>query len=422
MQDLGQDPHQGRSKVTERQTRTPPESFVLGDQLDWSSDLVPVYLTVELPFWLMMDVGIVWISSDICRFELLITDEDYEIFAHEFRDSRETCGYQGAAPEDFENRPDIRTLPDVTLQRRKQGTVVYFKSRSHKDVLESAATMDGKRKVALSYLESLCEAHIPILNQLVRRYRLLTYDYFAYEVSAWDVPIWHVRVGPSGHLSVPLFTYASLSSRPRIYKQLFDPEVDEEKRKEYTILALTTSADIENIDPSVGVPGEDDLLDARNLMERGDCNGAVRRATTDIEALVEFVLEVELGKHYEAATVTAKLKASKNDFPGRLRQWQKLSGVKLPDGLLNAFESTRQLRHQIVHRGRRITFEERGTAQRHVDTGRWLCNHIERNDARRDLREKNNAVRAIARPTLALRFPVVETKDGFVVQSFRSVI
>jgi hypothetical protein len=93
----------------------------------------------------------------------------------------------------------------------------------------------------MTYLESLCEAHIPILNQLLRRYRLLTYDYFAYEVSAWDVPIWHVRGAPSGHVSVPLFTYASLSSRPKIYKHLFDREADEEKRREYTILTLTTS-------------------------------------------------------------------------------------------------------------------------------------------------------------------------------------
>jgi hypothetical protein len=407
--------------VTKGQESTPPKSFVVGDQLDWNSDLVPVHLTVELPFWLMIDTGIVRIPSDICSFELLITDTDYEVFAYEFRDSRETCGYQGERPEAFENRPDIHALPDVTLQRRKQRTVVYLKSRCHKNVLESVAPTDAKRNVAMTYLESLCEAHIPILNQLVRRYRLLTYDYFAYEVRAWDVPIWHVRGGPSGHVSVPLFTYASLSSRPRIYKHLFDREADEEKRKEYTILTLTTSADIENIDSSVGVPGEDDLLDARNLMERGDYNGAVRRATTAIEALVEFVLEAELSKRHDTATVAAKLDASKNNFPGRLRQWQKLSGVKLPEGLVKAFESTRQLRHQIVHRGRRITFEERGTAQRCVDTGRWLFNDIERNDARRDLREKNNAVRAIARPTLALRFPVVETPDGFVVQSLRTV-
>jgi hypothetical protein len=407
-----------RSKVTEGSD--PPSSFAVGDQLDWNSDLLPVYLTVELPYWLMMDTGIVRIPSAISSFELLITDRDYEVFAYEFRDSRETCGYQGSGPERFERRPDIHTLPDVTLQRRKQRSVVYFKARCHKDVLDSMEPTDSKRNLAMTYLATLCEAHIPVLNDLVRRYRLLTYDYFAYEVSAWDVPIWHVRGGPPGHVAVPLFTYASLSSRPRIYKHLLDSGADEAKRQEYTIHTLTTSADIENIDIGVGVPGEDDLLDARNLMERGDYNGAVRRATTAIEALVESVLEVELRKLHDAATVALKLDASKSDFPGRLRQWQKLSGVKLPDGTLRSFESTRQLRHQIVHRGQRLTFAERHTAQRCVDTGRWLFNYLERNDARRDLREKHNAVRAIARPTLALRFPVVETANGLVVQPIRS--
>ena len=82
--------------MTKGQESTPPESFVVGDQLDWNSALVPVHLTVELPFWLMMDTGIVRISSDVCSFELLIADNDYEVFAYEFRDSRETCGYQGA--------------------------------------------------------------------------------------------------------------------------------------------------------------------------------------------------------------------------------------------------------------------------------------------------------------------------------------
>lgn len=399
-----------------------PPTFVVGDQLDWSSELVLVLLTVELPFWLMMDTGTLTITSEACAFELLITDLDYEVFAYDIRDSRETCGYQGARPADFEQRPDILELPAVTLQRRKQRTVVYFRSRCHRDVLDAVPPGNARRSIAMTYLESLCEAHIPVLNELVRRYRLLTYDYFAYEVSAWDVPIWHVRGGPPGHVSVPLFSYASLRERPRIYEHFLDREADDATRNQYTTLTLTSSTELEGFDTRLAVPGEEDLLDARNLMERGDYSGAVRRATTAIEALVESALEVELGKRHDVATVAVKLEASKNDFPGRLRQWQKLSGVTLPGGLLATFEETRQLRHQIVHGGRRIPFRERGMAQRYVDSGRWLFNHIERNDRRRDLRERNNVVRSIARPTLALRFPVVETPDGFLVQSLRSLI
>jgi hypothetical protein len=191
-------------------------------------------------------------------------------------------------------------------------------------------------------------------------------------------------------------------------------------RQESFPLELVKGADLETADPNLGVPGEDDLLDARNLMERGDYTGAVRRTTTALEALVEHVLRIELLKSFDELTVAAKLDASKTDFPGRLRQWKKLSGATLSRRLEAELDATRSLRHEIVHQGRRLSFVDRHLAQRSVDTGRWIFNHIERDESRRDLREKNNTVRAIARPTLALRFPVVESADGFVVRSFRT--
>jgi hypothetical protein len=40
----------------------------------------------------------------------------------------------------------------------------------------------------------------------------------------------------------------------------------------------------------VETPGELELLDAVNLMERGDYSGAVRRVTTAIEVVVEAVV------------------------------------------------------------------------------------------------------------------------------------
>ena len=50
-----------------------------------------------------------------------------------------------------------------------------------------------------AYRASLCEAHIPVINELIQRYRLNTYDYFPHEVDAWDVPIWYVSQAGSHH-------------------------------------------------------------------------------------------------------------------------------------------------------------------------------------------------------------------------------
>ena len=143
--------------------------------------------------------------------------------------------------------------------------------------------------------------------------------------------------------------------------------------------------------------GELELLDAMNLMERGDYSGAVRRITTAIEAVLESVLRDELRKRYPEAEVATKLHASRNDFPGRLRQYEKLSGRKLPEDLSEDLEATRIIRHSIVHQGTRISYAQRGRAQRSVDTGRWIFNWFENQPARAEKREKTLALRSLGR-------------------------
>jgi hypothetical protein len=406
--------------MSEPNFSSPPQSYFVGDQLDWESPLLSVHLVVELPFFLMMNPSVVRINHGSTTHRLHVAENDVEVFVGQFRDSRRLCGYQGHEPDKFESRSDIQEL-GVPLIPRQQRTTVSFQARCHEGILRSAGDMSdpSKSRLAGQYLASLCEAHLPILNELVRRYRLTTYDYFAYQVSAWDVPIWHVRVGPTAHVSVVLFDYAGFEARPLIYAEGLMPGNTPTEAQEHVPLTLIDGAALESLDPNTGVPGEDDLLDARNLMERGDYSGAVRRTTTAIEALVEHVLRVELQKAYGASEVEVKLFASQNDFPGRYRQWKRLSGAEVSSQLEDNLEVTRTLRHEIVHKGRRITFEERGTAQRCVDTGRWMFNHIERDPTRRNLRENNNTVRAIARPTLAFRFPVEDTSDGFIVKSLR---
>jgi hypothetical protein len=369
----------------------------------------------------MMESAIVDLRYKDMDFKLLISDGDSEVFANEFWDSRINCGYQGDDPNVFESREDITAL-GFSLFRRKQRTTIYVTTLCHEDVLASAVGPGPKAREAMSYLETLCEVHIPVLNELIARYRLLTYDYFAYEVSSWDVPIWHVRGGSSGHISVPLFHYAKQQTRPWIFPRLLFPNASQEEKQEKYQLSFITGSELEAYESGLAAPGENDLLDARNLMERGDYSGAVRRTTTAIEALVEAVLRDELGKLHDSATVDRKLEASKTDFLGRLRQWQKLSGVSLSEGLIDTLGETRSLRHEIVHRGRRLSFEERGLAQRLVDSGRWTFNRIERDPIRQKLRETNNGPRSIARPTMAIRYPVNETPTGFRVRSFRSEI
>ena len=173
---------------------------------------------------------------------------------------------------------------------------------------------------------------------------------------------------------------------------------------------------MEEVSTRDATPGEFDLLDARNLIERGDYSGAVRRAVTAIEAVTEWALRIELEKKFSKAEVNGKLAASENDWPGRFRQWKKLAKPEIGDALVTTFEKTRKLRHKIVHAGFRLTHEDRGEAEKCVDTGRWLYNKIERKPDRVALREVGGLKRSLGRRALAIRFPSVLDSNGITLR------
>lgn len=56
---------------------------------------------------------------------------------------------------------------------------------------------------------------------------------------------------------------------------------------------------------------------------------------------------------------------------------------------------TRNERHAIVHQAMRIGFNERGRAQRAVDTGRWTYDFIENRPERARIRNSQIAERGI---------------------------
>ena len=257
-------------------------------------------------------------------------------------------------------------------------------------------------------MRALCSAHIAVVNRVIRPYRLSTYDYFAYEVSPWDVPIWFVVPHGGPLLRVSMFDYADWDFKPHMFKG--------NAESEYELIDL--DAFRSSLEAESG-EGEIELLDALNFMERGDYSGAVRRVATALEAVVEAALKRELQKLYPEAEVVKKLEASKNDYPGRVRQYQKLSLRQLPEFLDREMDATRDLRHRIVHRAYRIPFAERGQAQRSVDTGRWIYNWFEESPERNAVREKKVALRSLGRNLPV--FDATITQSGVIVHGFGEI-
>jgi hypothetical protein len=399
-----------------------PQSFTFGDGIDWNSPVEEAYLYVELPFWLMIPPGPVDVLWSGVAFTIDVCSPWIEEFAEKFTDSRVTCLHQGPLSFKYEPPEELaKQLEErgVVRVQRDCKTVLRLKSRAHLHAFRPPTDSEPPRARVEqeAYWASLCEAHIPVVNELIQRYRLKTYDYFAYEVSAWDVPIWYLKVANMCARAV-LLPYKSWDTKPVIIED-GDAPGDPPKLRQFE---WTTTDELSEASSSEATPGEFDLLDARSLMERGDYTGAVRRTVTAIEAALAWALLTELAKLYDSKVeAVAQLRKTDNNFPRRLSQWRKLANPPITQREFDRFGATRQIRHDIVHRARRLTHDDRGLAQFAVDTGRWLFNKIEAKPDRARLRDYG-VLKSVGRVALAIRFPATLTADGYLLGPFTSPI
>jgi len=395
-----------------------PQSVTFGDEIAWGQEPVITYLYVELPFWLMVDPTSLMIQHGAAEVLVWICSPRMEVFANEVTDSRVTVIHEG--PQSRES-----WVPSLGLQQAiAQGGLVVL-PRPCKTVLRiDCQALSGPFPLAEdnerptqaardAYWASLCEAYIPVVNEVIQRYRLLTYDYFAYEVSPWDVPVWYVRQGVQHRVAI-LVPARGWDRRPvEIW-----PSVEPGGKPLVKQFQFTDGAALAHASSNDATPGEWELLDARSLLERGDYTGAVRRTATAVEAVVESALEVELAKKYDATEVAQRMKKSELDAPGRLAQLHKLLGRDVLDPTLVAdVKIIRDIRHDIVHRGRRLDHEDRFQAQWCVDRGRWLFNQVERKPDRARLRDFG-LMKSVGRTMRAARFPTRVTEAGIVVEAY----
>lgn len=392
-----------------------PKPFRFGDGIDWSSPLFETRLYVELPFWLMTPAGRVDVEWAGATFGVDVCSAWMEVFGGQIMDSRATVIHQGPWRADGWQPPD-RIAADLAhhemrwLQRPCK-TVLRLTTRAHASAFRELDETEPPRAQGEqeAYRASLCEAHMPVVNELIQRYRLVTYDYFAYEVSAWDVPVWYIKHADVGYRAV-LLPYKEWDAKPVTIEDAETPG-DPPKIREFEwtkpdVLAAVSSAD--------ATPGEFDLLDARSSMERGDYTGAVRRTVTAVEAVLRWALVTELEKTYPPSEAERRAARTDNDFPGRLAQWRKLARPRISQQEFDEFQSTREIRHEIVHSARRLTHPERGRAQRAVDTGRWLYNKIEGKPDRARMRDYG-VLKSAGRVAIAHRFPSTVDADGIML-------
>ncbi len=334
-----------------------PESYSIDQEIDWNAPYVDVSLWVELPFWLMVEDTTVNIELGGHTFETSTYEHYFEFHVGIIADAKDGVVYSGPLKQDANLPESVRELlgsrPELKYLWRKSKTVLKIKSRCNEyvwntkgrtnDVLQKSRRPAVER-VMNFYLAELCRAHIPIVNKLIQQYRLATYDYFPYEVSPWDVSFWLIERN-SHCVRIGIVPYREWDMKPRGFAQPMNEIVDAilagRKVAPATLpYKLIEGHDLQGKMTLAAGPGEFELLDALNLMERGDYSGALRRLTTAIEVIVESVvlkaMEVAEGRN-AALQFIAK---SKMNFRGRLAKYETLSGGNFQCPEETAFPNT----------------------------------------------------------------------------------
>ncbi len=112
-----------------------------------------------------------------------------EVFSREVLDSRLTVIRQGPFDPTWQPSGELAALfeeDDIPWMRRPSKTVLRL-GRAHTGAFRELGESDPPRATGEQqayWASSLCEMHLPVINELIQRYRLVTYDYFAFEVSA----------------------------------------------------------------------------------------------------------------------------------------------------------------------------------------------------------------------------------------------
>lgn len=364
-----------------------PQTYHFGQELDGAAPDVPVSLYVELPFWLLVPNTTVEVTCGQRSFRVDIHDDFEELHAGTVTSTRWRLVHLG--PEGAELSEDVRELfekPGIPLVPRPCKTVLRLETSCNTDVLASIIEGRPGANAARYYLRDFCAAHVSVVNELVRGYRLATYDPFAYEISPWDVPFWLVDIRGRSE-SVMVIPYLDSDRKPEVH------EIDGSVHP-HSLMDAVGLAPALVLRP---FPGELDLLDAENLMVRGDYSGAVRHIATALEVALEAALRRTLSQTLAPEDLDRELAWNEHNFYMRLQRYESASRRELGPELWSVLRETRDLRKAIVHDGHRVRHAERGRAQKAVDTGRWIFNWLEDNPERADARERSIGRRSLGR-------------------------
>ena len=262
----------------------PPESFTIGQDLDWNAPWVEVTLRLELPFWLMVDNTAASVSVGGHEFPVSLHGETLnELHVGHIVIRKRQLFITGQSEKQNLStgiKALLRKRPKLNPLWRKCKTTVKITSRCNEDAGISGPA--GNRFDHLSpFICNACAERI--FRSSTSSYKATVWPHMI--ISFLKLPLGTCPIGMSSGMEIrhcaflvpyrewdhkPVSLVAGPDGRRQFYR-LIEPSQ----------LYATMS--------EIPTPGELELLDAINLMERGNYSDAVRRITTAIEVIVEAV-------------------------------------------------------------------------------------------------------------------------------------
>jgi hypothetical protein len=358
-------------------TIDPGEIVHYNEVLDWNSDPQKIELALELPFW------------------ILATDHRYDITVNEHTLTIETVNsgisiqsgnehtrahhdqrFFGRIPLENNDHPLYRVIDLLRGSNfRYTKTQLWITTSAASDAIAALSESGVRERIAREYFCALAKAHLPFVNQLINGYRAATYDPFATEITEFDVPVWFLVVDGS---LVPIYLMYSLCRDKFPITTAFKAS-----GANPVFLESPEVLNASVITPLV--PGEAELLDAWSFCYRGRFSECIRSAVTAVEVLLEDRLRQSLQNlSLPQSEINDRLTSTKNRFSSRLDDYCRVSRRCVPGPTLHylpylngirlrdQFEQTRQLRHDVVHRGERLAPSLKNPIRRAVETTTWL--------------------------------------------------
>lgn len=368
---MPQPPHDGSHPAVNE-----GEAIYPGKELNWDSERVPVRLMVELPFWLLMPNSSLNLTVEGCRVPTTLINNGVEFqVGHQFTRTHEPTVFIGPIEAVQETPVSVGSLASGGLLRTTR-TLLSFQTTAHSDALAAVGATGRRRQDGLDYFRSFAVGHLAFVNQLINSYRRVAVDPFSTEVSEWDVPVWFLE-HDRRLMRIFLFPYQIEDTHPSLAEQLLD-------RAPQPYIAATPQQ-VELAGVTDGIPGEVELLDGWSLYYRGRYGDSIRSLVTAVEVLLEAKLRDALrSSGVSPEKAEERILQTRNNFRQRLDFFCCLTGQRVPGPLLSwvpyingirltdEFEATRNLRHDIVHSGRRLDHSLIKPMRRAAETTTWF--------------------------------------------------